>query len=527
VIGVIARPEDERVVTEFFELFKTPWEMHQPGRRYQVVLCCGEAKLQDIAADVLLLYAGDKTGFDSGNKIRIQARQKQPVFSHAGNLLPIYGYGVTFQGTEFIQYGDPVQNAKFVRVGYDLFREVRFLLTEGQPKENAAYPTLDLHIAILRDLITGSGLSLVEIPPVPDGYSFIACMTHDVDHASLRRHKLDHTMWGFIYRATVGSVRNLARSRMTAGKMWMNWVAAAKLPLVYMGLARDPWLAFDRYTELENGKPSTFFFLPFERRPGSSPTGRNGDAPKSRGSRYDVSHVANRIPKLRAAGCEIGLHGIDAWAKSSNGRNEADRIAEFSTATVMGVRMHWLYWNENSPAELEAAGFSYDSTVGFNGAVGYRAGTSQVFKPLIADRILELPLHVMDTALFYPQHMNLSQKKAWEVVIPLLEHAESRGGTLTVNWHDRSIAPERLWGDFYNELLDRLTTKHPWFSTATQAVSWFRKRRAAVFQGTKVTSPEGDGLPNLRLRIHQHRRARNLPEKYTDTSFQGCIEVTT
>jgi hypothetical protein len=192
----------------------------------------------------------------------------------------------------------------------------------------------------------------------------------------------------------------------------------------------------------------------------------------------------------------------------------------------MGVRMHWLYWNENSPTELEAAGFSYDSTVGFNGAVGYRAGTSQVFKPLIADRILELPLHVMDTALFYPYHMNLSQKEAWEVMIPLLEHAELRGGTLTVNWHDRSIAPERLWGDFYIELLDRLTTKRPWFSTATQAVSWFQKRRAAVFENAKVTSPEGDGLPNLRLRIHRPRYSRNLPGSYTDTGFNGRLEVT-
>jgi hypothetical protein len=207
---------------------------------------------------------------------------------------------------------------------------------------------------------------------------------------------------------------------------------------------------------------------------------------------------------------------------------EADRISEFTGAAgEMGVRMHWLYWDEDSPAELEAAGFTYDSTGGFNGAVGYRAGTTQVFKPLMARRILELPLHVMDTALFYPYHMNLSQSEAWNVMVPLLEHAESNGGTLTVNWHDRSIAPERLWGDFYIEMLRRLEARRPWFSTASQAVSWFRKRRAAVFENTKVTSPQGDGLPNLRLRIHQGRKTRSLPEKYTYTSFQSFIEVTT
>jgi hypothetical protein len=473
-----------------------------------------------------LLYSSEKTDFDVEKKIQIQARQKQPTFFCAGKSLPIYDYGVRFAGADFISCFEPIQNQTIVRVGYDLFREVRFLLTKGQPEEKAASPALDLHIALLRDLITGSGVPLMEIPPVPDGYPFIACMSHDVDHASLCRHKFDHTMWGFLYRATIGSVRNAARGRISAGKLWTNWMAAAKLPFVYLGLARDPWFDFDRYTEIENGKPSTFFFIPFERRPGSS-RAKNGDAPKSRGSCYDVSHVAKKIQKLRAAGCEIGLHGIDAWSESSKGRVEADRIAVFSGVREMGVRMHWLYWDEDSPAELEAAGFTYDSTGGFNGAVGYRAGTTQVFKPPMAHRILELPLHVMDTALFYPYHMNLSQTEAWNVMVPLLEHAESNGGTLTVNWHDRSIAPERLWGDFYVEMLRRLETRRPWFSTATQAVSWFRKRRAAVFEGTKISSPDGDGLPNLRLRIHQQRRTRNLPENYTDTAFRGCIEVAT
>ncbi len=39
------------------------------------------------------------------------------------------------------------------RIGYDLFPEVRFLLDEGQPVANAGIPTLELHIAVLRDLI--------------------------------------------------------------------------------------------------------------------------------------------------------------------------------------------------------------------------------------------------------------------------------------------------------------------------------------------------------------------------------------
>ena len=95
------------------------------------------------------------------------------------------------------------------RIGYDLFSEVRTLLTLGQPPANAGIPTLEVHIAFLRDLITGRGISLVEIPPVPEGFQFVACLTHDVDHPSIRQHKLDHTMVGFLLRAIFGSLVEL------------------------------------------------------------------------------------------------------------------------------------------------------------------------------------------------------------------------------------------------------------------------------------------------------------------------------
>ncbi len=68
------------------------------------------------------------------------------------------------------------------RIGYDLFSEVHTLLVVGQPVLYAGIATLDLHIALLRDLIVGNGILLVEIPPVPDGFRFMACLTHDVDH---------------------------------------------------------------------------------------------------------------------------------------------------------------------------------------------------------------------------------------------------------------------------------------------------------------------------------------------------------
>ena len=70
---------------------------------------------------------------------------------------------------------------------------------------------------------------------------------------------------------------------------------------------------------------------------------------------------------------------------ASKGRFEREAIQTMTGEPEVGVRMHWLYFNEESPVLLERAGFSYDSTVGYNETVGYRAGTTQVFRPLNAD----------------------------------------------------------------------------------------------------------------------------------------------
>ena len=280
------------------------------------------------------------------------------------------------------------------------------MLTVGQPAANANMPALELHIAFLRDLITGCGVPLVEIPPVPDGYRFIACLTHDVDHPSIRQHKWDHTMFGFLYRAVFGSLRDLIRGRLAVRDLVRNWVAALKLPLVHLGLAKDFWREFDdRYLELEKGLRSTFFVIPFKNRAGRH---REGPAPGFRAAQYGAADIAGTIRKLRDAGCEVGLHGIDAWIDSSRGSEEVEEIRRLTGASKVGVRMHWLYYDRQSPQALEQAGAAYDSTIGYNETVGYRAGTTQAYKPLEASRLLELPLHVMDTALFYPAYLGLS-----------------------------------------------------------------------------------------------------------------------
>jgi hypothetical protein len=523
MIAVHVKETDRAVVVEFFQLFKTPWNFFDPAGRAEVLIC-SSTKIPESDARLVLIYGGKPTYFDIEKGIHPRAQAPGVTLSYGGDKIPVYGDCLGFSSVPDTalkneRSGESAM-AKFssngqmvVRIGYDLFEEIRHLLSRGQPGANASVPALETHIALLRDLIVGASIPLVEVPPVPAGCDFIACLTHDVDHVGIRNHKFDHTMFGFLYRATFGSLLDVFRHRKTWHQLGVNWLAALKLPLVHLGLARDFWHQFDHYIELENGMASTFFFIP---RKGTAGLDAEGHRPAKRAASYDTMNLAADIRKLQSAGKEIGVHGIDAWRDTLAGKSEHEIISRLTNADGLGVRMHWLYFNEHSAAELERAGFSYDSTVGYNDTIGYRAGTTQVYKPLTAARLLELPMHIMDTALFFPCYLNLSPQSAQEAIRLFITSAIRFGGVLTMNWHDRSLAPERLWDGTYRRLLEECQTKGGWFATAAQTVAWFQKRRAVTFTSTddgriKIVTP-GDqpGLPALRVDFSAGRKCRKV-----------------
>lgn len=538
MIGVVAQTGDEVVVREFFELFKTPWEFVRPGGRYDVLLC-NQSEIPEVPAALVLCFGCDERPVAAGGPPAILSQQSGARIRSPAGELPIYGGCLTFRGEavaglvelsrcEAVAVVGCAGGSNVVRLGFDLFGEVRHLLTSGQPAASAAIPALDFHIALLRQLITSAGLPLVEIPPVPAGHPFMACLTHDVDHPILRNHRFDHTLAGFLYRATFGSLVAAARGRLDLRRLLRNWGAALSLPLIQCGLARDLWRdSLMAYAGLERGLGATFFVIPFKGRPGRA---FNGTVSPRRAAPYEPSEIGDELRRLMASGCEVGVHGLDAWCDSASGRVERDQIRDVTGAGELGVRMHWLWFDERSPAVLEQAGFSYDSTVGFNQTVGFRAGTTQAYRPLNATRLLELPLHVMDTALFYPSYLDLSPAAARSLVGALLDHAVSFGGAFTVNWHDRSIAPERLWDGFYLWLIQNLKERGAWFPTAGQAVAWFRQRRSVVFESVswnggslklRTSAAAADSGPPLRLRVHRPAGPGAAAGKFVDVPYQS------
>jgi len=519
MIGLVASYEEHSWVREFFELFKTPWEFCQGNRQYDVLICAATA-MPEVQAKLVIIYGSLVHELDREWNFQPGTVHTNVVLKSDEDRIPIYGGCLTFgdggAGSLRVESDGAIAalaasraGTCVVRVGYDLFREVRHLLTQGQPRSNASIPALDWHIALLRNWIVRSGTCLVEIPPVPHGHVLVACLTHDVDHPEVRRHRLDHTIFGFLHRALLGSVIGMCRGRITFEQLCRMWVAAVKLPLVHAGLVADFWKQMDRYLELEQDCGSTFFVVPTRDDPGRAVNHRHASR---RATRYEAADIAGDLRSIVAADHEVGLHGIDAWLDGESGRAERAKVATAVGRPVNGVRMHWLCFNENSPNALDAAGFGYDSTVGYNECVGYRAGTLQVYRPMGVEQLLELPLHVMDTALFYPGYLDLSPREAMEMIDQFLRDTVRFGGVLTFNWHDRSLAPERLWGGVYAWLIGELRRQHAWCPTAERVVEWFRRRRNTRIERVslngdrlcvKISVPAGQSdLPALRLRVH-------------------------
>jgi hypothetical protein len=321
-----------------------------------------------------------------------------------------------------------------------------------------------------------------------------------------------------VYRGTIGTLLGVIRGRRTIAEATRNFLAVLSLPFVFAGLGRDFWQPFEDYAAADGNRGSTYFLAPFKKLPGVAP---DGTTDRVRGVPYAVSDIKQEIASARAPRTEFALHGIDAWRDVESGRAEIAQLTTTANSERVGVRMHWLYFSSESTELLEAAGFDYDSTCGYNDAVGFKAGTSQVFRPLGRSKLMELPLSIMDSAMFYPGRMEMTREAALQLCRRIVDDARRFGGTLVINWHDRSLAPERLWNRGYRDLLSEVETgDRAWFATAAEAVEWFRWRRSISFR-TDLASNEvvietvatGSTLPGARVAIHRAEKSERDVEQ--------------
>src|SRR5262245_28936746 len=90
MIGVIANRSDPELVTEFFELFKTPWEFYCPERLYDVVIVCGDESFPAEPVKFLIHYSS------SHGVIGGEGKEAPNSLSYKGERIPIYRNSATF-----------------------------------------------------------------------------------------------------------------------------------------------------------------------------------------------------------------------------------------------------------------------------------------------------------------------------------------------------------------------------------------------------------------------------------------------
>src|SRR6266566_2031382 len=190
MIGVIAQAAERGVVEEFFQLFKTPWEFYREGRSYDVVVVTAD-EVPDVDAKLVLVYGAELKRRDPvATTLTALSEARNVLIDYQGSRVPVYGAVRVFEKGEggipcitadagIVGVKVPSSDCTMLRLGYSLFREVEYLLSVGQPPENAHTPTLDMHIMMLRDWILDAGITLLEVPPSPSGHRFAVCLTFD------------------------------------------------------------------------------------------------------------------------------------------------------------------------------------------------------------------------------------------------------------------------------------------------------------------------------------------------------------
>ena len=152
-------------------------------------------------------------------------------------------------------------------------------------------------------------------------------------------------------------------------------------------------------------------------------------------------------------------------------------------ATLHGQRYHYLRVDPHANlAPLADLGFAYDSSLGFGGAPGFRAGIAHPFRPwdLEHDRpldLVEIPLAAMDVTLAEPRYLGLSVKEAERRLLALLDRAAEHGGGFSILWHTDRFDPATSggWDRLYARLIDAIHARGgvclPAFELAAQTAA--------------------------------------------------------
>ena len=142
---------------------------------------------------------------------------------------------------------------------------------------------------------------------------------------------------------------------------------------------------------------------------------------------------------------------------------------------VIGIRQHYLNLDiPNTWKFQKEVGFKYDASFGYNDRIGFRDEKYLPFHPFNDSTFLEIPLVLMDAALF---RNTKNLEDAWKKCINLINETEKRNGLLMVLWYQRVFNEKEFsgWSKIYERIIQICIEKEAWITKADNIRRWWNE----------------------------------------------------
>jgi hypothetical protein len=199
-----------------------------------------------------------------------------------------------------------------------------------------------------------------------------------------------------------------------------------------------------------------------------------------RDANYSIENqaVIALAKRLQSMGMDVDLHGSYTSLDRSEGLAREFEMLQQHGFRPLGGRQHWLRFSLDRliPA-VERAGALFDTSVGWQSRIGFRAGACFAYPPYnFAEerpaRFLEIPLAVMDQAL--PP----KAEEAFSEVAKLLATSRMYGwGGISFLWHPAAFGGGQLPDGIGSTFYDLINASSEWKDIWLSASDFLRKVR--------------------------------------------------
>lgn len=367
-----------------------------------------------------------------------------------------------------------IDNQKLLR-GYYEAERLPLNLSEDSPVPDYAYNILNTMGLLYKPIVDKAYLlENTQKPEWPEKKPFAVCLTHDVDNVSC--FSLRQALRPFA--APFNGLPTAQKKLKRLIKLGFNMLNVCKNQFL-----NDPLHCYERWLKIEKefGSKSTFFFWPgwknVTKHHWTDPAYDLNDRVTFEGNKCSVAEMMQEIHRL---GWEIGLHpSWYAYNAVDELKRQKEALEKALSYKVSSIRQHCLHYDiQITPQVHTAAGFKFDSTLGFNDNIGFRFGTCYPWKLFdLASKkelpILEIPLILQDVAMLNKSKgMRIDSKMALRYVLLIAEEVEKVGGVLTLLWHPNEITKRESW-TLYSKVLDYLRGKNAWMASIQEIGNWW------------------------------------------------------